>query len=395
MSTHEQAVEQLLEEKRAEGRFDVFLCHNSADKSAVRVIARSLRSRGILPWLDEWELPPGQPWQPLLEKQIGQIRSAAVFVGLAGVGPWQEQEIYGFLREFVARRSAVIPVLLDNAPSTPDLPIFLRAMTYVDFRLREPDPMVRLEWGITGVRPDDPLRPEGAAQRPVDEDGAAPRPTPAPRLPAAPAPLAARKDKPRPTRPTKTRPSPADITPAPAHVARPPATPISLPAPGGAWPRVFISYRRSDSSDVTGRLHDRLSAKLGPDNLFTDVDSIPLGVDFQKHVAAILTKIDCMLAVIGRDWVKTTDAAGRRRLDDPADLVRIEIETALARQVTVIPLLVQGAVMPTEAELPPGLRDLAFRNGMTVRPNPDFHRDVDRLEHQLLALAARARPSGD
>ena len=75
--------------------------------------------------------------------------------------------------------------------------------------------------------------------------------------------------------------------------------------------------------------------------------------------------------------------------------MRIEIETALARQVTVIPLLVQGAVMPTEAELPPGLRDLAFRNGMTVRPNPDFHRDVDRLEHHLLALAARARPSGD
>ena len=152
--SREAIVERLLESKRAEGRFDVFLCHNSADKPAVKAVARALRSRGVLPWLDEWELPPGQPWQPLLEQQIGQIRSAAVFVGLAGVGPWQEQEIYGFLREFVARRSAVIPVLLDNAPSAPDLPIFLRAMTYVDFRLREPDPMVRLEWGITGVRPD-------------------------------------------------------------------------------------------------------------------------------------------------------------------------------------------------------------------------------------------------
>ena len=148
--SREAIAERLLETKRAEGRFDVFLCHNSADKPAVKAVARALRSRGVLPWLDEWELPPGQPWQPLLEKQIGQIRSAAVFVGLAGVGPWQEQEIYGFLREFVARRSAVIPVLLDNAPSAPDLPIFLRAMTYVDFRLREPDPMVRLEWGITG-----------------------------------------------------------------------------------------------------------------------------------------------------------------------------------------------------------------------------------------------------
>jgi hypothetical protein len=152
--SREAIAERVLERKRAEGRFDVFLCHNSADKPAVKVIARALRSRGVLPWLDEWELPPGQPWQPLLEQQIGQIRSAAVFVGLAGVGPWQEQEIYGFLREFVARRSAVIPVLLDNAPRAPDLPIFLRAMTYVDFRLREPDPMVRLEWGITGVRPD-------------------------------------------------------------------------------------------------------------------------------------------------------------------------------------------------------------------------------------------------
>jgi len=152
--SREAIAERLLETKRVEGRFDVFLCHNSADKPAVKAVARALRSRGVLPWLDEWELPPGQPWQPLLEKQIGQIRSAAVFVGLAGVGPWQEQEIYGFLREFVARRSAVIPVLLDNAPSAPDLPIFLRAMTYVDFRLREPDPMVRLEWGITGVRPD-------------------------------------------------------------------------------------------------------------------------------------------------------------------------------------------------------------------------------------------------
>jgi hypothetical protein len=146
--------ERLLDAKRAEGRFDVFLCHNGADKPAVRAIARALRARGLLPWLDEWELPPGQPWQPLLEQQIEHIGSAAVFVGLAGVGPWQEQEIYGFLREFVARRAPVIPVLLDNAPSAPDLPVFLRAMTYVDFRLREPDPMQRLEWGVTGVRPD-------------------------------------------------------------------------------------------------------------------------------------------------------------------------------------------------------------------------------------------------
>ena len=150
----EQEIHQALAIKRAAGRFDVFLCHNSIDKPAVKSIANALKARGLLPWLDQWELPPGQPWQPLLERQIGNIRAAAVFVGRAGVGPWQEQELYGFLSEFVSRRAPVIPLLLPDAPATPELPIFLKAMTYVDFRVSDPDPMARLEWGITGVRPD-------------------------------------------------------------------------------------------------------------------------------------------------------------------------------------------------------------------------------------------------
>jgi TIR domain len=141
-------------QKRASAEFDVFLCHNWADKASVRRIADRLEEQGILPWLDERELPPGQPWQQLLEKQIARIRTAAVFVGAAGVGPWQEQELYGFLREFVSRRSPVIPVLLPDAPDKPDLPIFLKAMTWVDFRLQDPEPLSRLIWGITGRRPD-------------------------------------------------------------------------------------------------------------------------------------------------------------------------------------------------------------------------------------------------
>jgi hypothetical protein len=138
--------------RRAAGDFDVFLCHNWADKPAVKKIAHELMARGIVPWLDEWELPPGRPWQPLLEQQIANIKSAAVFVGSAGIGPWQEQEINGFLRQFVRRSSPVIPVLLENAPATPALPLFLVAMTWVDFRLRDPDPLERLVWGITGIR---------------------------------------------------------------------------------------------------------------------------------------------------------------------------------------------------------------------------------------------------
>lgn len=148
------AARRKLLQKRASAEFDVFLCHNWADKASVRRIADRLEEQGILPWLDERELPPGQPWQQLLEKQIARIRSAAVFVGAAGVGPWQEQELYGFLREFVSRRSPVIPVLLPDAPDKPELPIFLKAMTWVDFRLQDPEPLSRLIWGITGQRPD-------------------------------------------------------------------------------------------------------------------------------------------------------------------------------------------------------------------------------------------------
>ncbi len=133
--------------------FDVFLCHNSKDKPEVKKIAEQLKQEGIVSWLDEWELPPGQPWQRLLEQQIGKIKSAAVFVGKDGVGPWQQMELEAFLRELVARGCPVIPVVLVDAPKKPQLPVFLRGMTWVDFHKREPDPMKQLIWGITSKRP--------------------------------------------------------------------------------------------------------------------------------------------------------------------------------------------------------------------------------------------------
>ena len=147
-----ETVQTALQGKIEMGDFDVFLCHNGEDKAAVKKIGVELKERGILPWLDEWELRPGRPWKPLLEKQIGKIKSAAVFVGKEGLGPWQRNELYAFLSEFVERDCPVIPVLLPDAPHKPQLPIFLKDMTWVDFREREPDPMERLIWGITGVR---------------------------------------------------------------------------------------------------------------------------------------------------------------------------------------------------------------------------------------------------
>jgi hypothetical protein len=143
-----------VQRKRAAGVFDVFLCHHGTDKPAVQEIGRQLMARGILPWLDEWELRPGMSWQQLLEQQIANISAAAVFVGGEGFGRWQRQEVEGFLIQFNERGCPVIPVLLPGAPGEPGLPLFLRGKTWVDFRVAAPDPLSRLIWGITGERPD-------------------------------------------------------------------------------------------------------------------------------------------------------------------------------------------------------------------------------------------------
>ncbi len=147
-----EAAKSTIQGKEATMDFDVFLCHNSIDKPAVKKIAEQLKEQGLLPWLDVWELRPGLPWQRALEEQIEHIQAAAVFVGKDGIGPWQQMELEAFLREFVRRGSPVIPVLLEDAPKEPKLPVFLRGMTWVDFRRADAEPLENLIWGITGTR---------------------------------------------------------------------------------------------------------------------------------------------------------------------------------------------------------------------------------------------------
>ncbi len=140
--------------KVIDDQFDVFLCHNSQDKAEIKDINRDLKNRDIRTWLDEEQLRPGLAWQVTLEEQIASIKSAAVFVGSSGIGPWHNMELRAFLSEFVRRQCPVIPVILPSAGQVPRLPIFLRQLTWVDFR-KDPDKaMKRLIWGITGNRPD-------------------------------------------------------------------------------------------------------------------------------------------------------------------------------------------------------------------------------------------------
>jgi len=142
---------------------------------------------------------------------------------------------------------------------------------------------------------------------------------------------------------------------------------------------IFISYRREDSADATGRINDRLTNYYGRNSVFTDVDNIPLGVDFRTYLDNEVAQCEVLLAVIGKDWLKVENAEKNIRLSDTTDFVRIEIESALRRDIPVIPLLVRGASVPSVEELPEALQKLAFRNAIEVRPDPDFNNDVNRL----------------
>ncbi len=142
--------------------------------------------------------------------------------------------------------------------------------------------------------------------------------------------------------------------------------------------KIFISYRRNDSAGHAGRVMDRLEREFGLDQLFMDVDAIPLGANFVKVLREEVAKCDVLLAVIGPNWLETRDDDGNRRLDNPNDFVRIEVAAALQRDIPVIPILLDGAGIPKANQLPKNLKELASRNGLSVR-HDSFHGDMDRL----------------
>jgi len=147
---------------------------------------------------------------------------------------------------------------------------------------------------------------------------------------------------------------------------------------------IFISYRRDDSRESVGRLHDYLRQGFEDDHLFLDVDRQAAGEDYRAVIGRALAAAEVVLVVIGVRWLApATD--GRRRIDDPEDMVRAEIETALALGRRVVPLLVQGAAMPAEGQLPASLRELAYKTALPLRPDPDFKPDMQKLIAALRA----------
>jgi len=131
--------------------------------------------------------------------------------------------------------------------------------------------------------------------------------------------------------------------------------------------RIFISYRRDDTSGEAGRLADELTRTFGRQNVFIDVDAVAPGTDFEQRIRGALDSSDVVLVLIGDRWLTDRLADGRRRIDDEHDYVRMEVAGALGRtDATVVPVLVEGATMPRASDLPTSLAPLATRNAVDL-----------------------------
>ncbi len=150
-------------------------------------------------------------------------------------------------------------------------------------------------------------------------------------------------------------------------------------------PRIFISYRRDDAAGDAGRLADHLTRRFGKDQVFLDIDTIDPGTDFVRVLHKSLQETAAVLVVIGPRWTAARAANGTRRLDDANDFVRLEVETSLARNIPVVPVLVQGATMPRAEELPGPLASLATRQAASL-DHAEFHDDAERLCERLATM---------
>lgn len=162
--------------------------------------------------------------------------------------------------------------------------------------------------------------------------------------------------------------------------------------------RIFISYRRDDSGYAASIVRNHLESDFGAGSVFMDIDNIPLGVDFRKHLSDAVATCDVLIALIGERWTGAVPGRSERRIDDTKDFVRIEVEAALQRGIPVVPVLVDKAQLPVADALPQSLRELVFRNATEVRAGRDQAAQLAALSkglRQHLGASATKAPAAD
>jgi hypothetical protein len=164
-------------------------------------------------------------------------------------------------------------------------------------------------------------------------------------------------------------------------------SPWKMTRPRGV--HIFISYRREDTGGYAGRIFDRLSQLLGRERVFMDIDTIEPGIDFADTIQQAVSACDILLVLIGPAWLRSTDASGHWRLDDPEDFVRLEIATALERNIRIIPVLVEETKMPDAEDLPEPLKRLTRRNALQIS-NTRWSYDIERLVDIVKRVALRS-----
>jgi TPR repeat protein len=147
--------------------------------------------------------------------------------------------------------------------------------------------------------------------------------------------------------------------------------------------KIFISYRRDDSRYQARMIYEAFLRRMPRENVFMDIDTIPLGVNFVKVLEGWVEQCEVLLVLMGPDWANSTDPkTGKRRLDNPKDFVRVEIRGALTRDIPVVPVMLDGAEIPDEAQLPDDIKGLLSRNAEFVEYR-NFDADVQRLIKKL------------
>ena len=153
--------------------------------------------------------------------------------------------------------------------------------------------------------------------------------------------------------------------------------------------KIFISYRRAEDnkSYIVGTIHEKLEKAFRKEDVFRDTYDISGGADWRAVLERELNTCKVMLVIIGPDWASLAYPNGEKRLFDPKDVTRWEVETGLRRSIddntTVIPVLVTGAAIPRAEELPESLRPLLNKNVIHLRNFPDFDNDVEKLVRDI------------
>lgn len=150
-------------------------------------------------------------------------------------------------------------------------------------------------------------------------------------------------------------------------------------------PKIFITYRRDDSSGYAGRLHAALVKYFGVNQIFRDINTVKAGEDFYDVTERSVQSCDILIAIIGKQWLSMSNA-GVRRLDEPDDFVRLEIAQALSRSIPVVPVLVQGATIPRAQDLPAELKSLTRHQAFELS-DARWDYDVKQLIKELGQLS--------